>query len=350
MNVADVRKLNTKNQLKGVEDDLGTNLGILVGLVRRIGYLVYLVVCPRDRDQDKEKGLGGLGQPRVIKKSIGGLNKMGDRRRKVMEMLENGEYHSIRETTYHGVEAYIVLAQKPPDIDEIQKIYPEQRYQCECGNLFIHEKEAMFCCGETAIEPQDVWLCPVCEEPFDDYDEAFNHCAEPLPVVPTDVLKKEIEDRSKQGERGVVEEPMTDRLSVDQGDSSASPSNPPTLNAENFYHPLYELLKTWLNSTYLEGMIKKGEGRDEHIVDRGMELTEKIKGMVEPILGNSILIPISKGGEGHTGEEDNLFYIKGCPTVSSKIDYKDDEPVLVEGFFRLDIINKIKQVEKVEPI
>lgn len=46
------------------------------------------------------------------------------------------------------------------------------------------------------------------------------------------------------------------------------------------------------------------------------------------------------GGRKLRDEYADLFYIKACPTVRSKVDYDSGEPVLIEGWFRVQELYK----------
>jgi len=74
--------------------------------------------------------------------------------------------------------------------------------------------------------------------------------------------------------------------------------------------PLYELLKVWLNSTYVDGMTKPGTTDDErsaYTVDRAKELTEKIRDDI--ILKNSP--PETEGSEPCAEQHPDYDF---CPT------------------------------------
>lgn len=51
--------------------------------------------------------------------------------------------------------------------------------------------------------------------------------------------------------------------------------------------------------------------------------------------------------EAHLGKKDNLFYLRGRPTLRSKIDFgKKKEPIQIIGYFRLSEITKIPKKRK----
>ena len=103
--------------------------------------------------------------------------------------------------------------------------------------------------------------------------------------------------------------------------------------------------KTQWNSFHNALEKELGEKGDGYLGSHSRDVWNNCCNELEEILNGFVneeieIILLSKDTS-HTGDEDNLYYIRGCPTVRSKIDYDSGEPVLIDGYFRLTEIKKI---------